>query len=75
MSESDPRPSRFRRVSISLASAVGVIAVVVAGAVVWLLLTDPITVAEAVDRGEYGPLVEELADVLYNALVGLMRYL
>jgi flagellar basal body-associated protein FliL len=75
MSESDPRPSRIRRVSISLASAVGVIAVVVAAATVWLLLTDPITVAEAVDSGEYGPLVEELADVIYNALVGLIRYL
>jgi hypothetical protein len=75
MSESDSRPSRFRRVSISLASAVGVVSVVVAGAIVWLLLTDPITVAEAVDSGEYGPLVEELADVIYNALVGLIRYL
>jgi hypothetical protein len=75
MPESDPRPSRFRRVSISLASAVGVVTVVVAAATVWLLLTDPITVAEAVDSGEYGPLVEELADVIYNALVGLIRYL
>lgn len=75
MSDSDPRPNRFRRVSISLASAVGVVAAVVSGATAWLLLTDPITVAEAVDTGDYGPLVEELADVLYNALVGLMRYL
>ncbi len=38
-------------------------------------LTDPITVAEAVDTGEYAPLVEELADVIYKALVGLIRYL
>lgn len=75
MSDSDPRANRFSRVSISLASAVGVVAAVVAGATAWLLLTDPITVAEAVDTGDYGPLVEEIADVLYNALVGLIRYL
>jgi membrane protein YdbS with pleckstrin-like domain len=75
MSESDPRASRFRRVSFSLAAVVGLAAVVVAGATVWLVLTDPVTVAEAVDTGEYGPLVEELADVIYKALVGLIQYL
>ena len=48
---------------------------VVASATIWLVLTDPVTVAEAVDSGEYAPLVEELADVIYNALVGLIRYL
>jgi hypothetical protein len=71
----DPRPSRVRRVSLSLASVVGVITLVVAGATVWLVLTDPITVAEAVDSGEYAPLVEELADVIYNAIIGLIGYL
>lgn len=75
MSDPDPRPNRFRRASVSLAGVVGLVAVVVAGATVWLVLTDPVTVAEAVDSGEYAPLVEELADVLYNALVGLIRYL
>lgn len=75
MSESTPRPNRVRRVSMGLAGVVGVIAVVMAGAVVWLVLTDPVTVAEAVDTGEYTPLVEELADVIYRALVGLISYL
>lgn len=75
MSAVESRPSRVRRVSISLAGVVGIVAAMVAGATVWLVLTDPITVAEAVDSGEYGPLVEELADVIYNALVGLIRYL
>ena len=75
MSEPDPQASRFRRVSFSLAAVVGLGAVVVAGAAMWLVLTDPVTVAEAVDTGEYGPLVEELADVLYKALIGLMQYL
>lgn len=75
MSDSDPKPSTLRRVGFSLAGVVGLVAAVIAGATVWLTLTDPVTVAEAVDAGEYGPLVEEIADVLYRALVGLIRYL
>jgi hypothetical protein len=75
MSDSDPKPRTLRRVGFSLAGVVGLVAVVIAGATAWLMLTDPVTVAEAVDAGEYGPLVEEIADVLYRALVGLIRYL
>ena len=75
MSDPEPRPSRFRSLSISLAGAVGLVATVLAGATIWLVLTDPVTVAEAVDSGEYAPLVEELADVIYNAIVGLIKYL
>ena len=75
MSESTPRSNRFRRVSFGLAGAMGLVAVVMAGAVVWLVLTDPVTVAEAVDTGEYAPLVDELADVIYKALIGLISYL
>jgi hypothetical protein len=54
---------------------VGVVVAVIAAATIWLMLTDPVTVAEAVDTGEMGPLVEELADVIYKALVGLIKYL
>ena len=75
MSEPEPRPSRLHSLSISLAGAVGLVAVVLAGATIWLVLTDPVTVAEAVDSGEFTPLVEELASVIYNALVGLIKYL
>ncbi len=75
MSDPEPRPSRFRSLSISLAGVVGLIAVVIASATIWLALTDPVTVAEAVDSGEYSPLVEELANVIYDALVGLIKYL
>ena len=75
MSDPDPRPSRFRSVSVSLAGAVGLVAAVLAGATIWLVLTDPVTVAEAIDSGEFAPLVEELADVIYNAIVGLIKYL
>ena len=75
MSDVQPRPSRIRSLSISLAGAVGLVAAVIAGATIWLVLTDPVTVAEAVDSGDYEPLVEELASVIYNAIVGLIKYL
>jgi hypothetical protein len=48
---------------------------VLAGATIWLLLTDPMTVADAVDTGEVSPLVRQLAGVLYDALAGLLKYL
>ena len=44
-------------------------------ATVWLLLTDPVTVAESLDSGEVSPLVQSLAGSLYEALVRLLRYL
>lgn len=77
MSDPVPTPSRsrLRGLGISLAGIVGLIALVIAGATIWLALTDPITVAEAVDTGEYQPLVEELAAVIYNALKGILGYL
>ena len=59
----------------SIAVLIGVAASVVAGATIWLLVTDPVTVASAVNEGEISPLVERLAEVLYNALSGLLRYL
>ncbi len=59
----------------SVAVLIGVVAAVIAGATIWLLLTDPVTVANAVDEGEISPLVHQLAQVIYNALVGLLDYL
>jgi hypothetical protein len=59
----------------SVAGLVAVLAAVVAGATIWLLLTDPVTVATAVDEGEISPLVRQLAQVLYNAVAGLLDYL
>jgi len=48
---------------------------VIAGATIWLLVTDPVTVASAVNEGEISPLVKRLAEVLYDAIAGLLRYL
>lgn len=59
----------------SVAILIGVLAAIVAGATIWLLLTDPVTVANAVEAGQISPLVRQLADIIYNALSGLLDYL
>jgi hypothetical protein len=66
---------RFAPLSVSLAGTIAILSAILAGATIWLLLTDPVTVADAVDSGEVSPLVRQLAGVLYNALAGLLRYL
>ena len=65
----------FARLSLSLAGVIGVIAVALAGATIWLLLTQPVTVANAVAQGEVSPVVRALAGALYNAFAGLLKYL
>ena len=67
--------SGFSNRLFSLVGIVGLFAVVIAGATVWLLLTDPVTVAESMDSGEVSPLVQSLAGSLYDAIVRLLKYL
>ena len=66
---------RSSRLSVSLSAGVALIAAVFAGALIWLLLSDPVTVADAVETGEMTPLVTELAHVIYQALLNLLDYL
>jgi hypothetical protein len=56
----------------SVAVLIGVLAAVIAGATIWLVLTDPVTVANTLDGGEVSPLVRQLAEVIYKALAGLL---
>lgn len=69
------RPRAIGSLSFSLVSIVGVLALIIAGATIWLLLTDPVTVAESVDSGEVTPLVSTLASRILEALRGLLKYL
>jgi multidrug resistance efflux pump len=62
---------RFAGVALFIAA----LAAVVAGATIWLLVTDPVTTAMAVESGQVTPLVRELADLLYQAVAGLLGYL
>ena len=66
---------RLQGFSTSLFGVVAVITVVLAVATIWLFLTNPVTVANAVNEGEVSPLVRDLASVLFNALRGLLKYL
>jgi hypothetical protein len=69
------RNSALGSLSFSLVGIVGLLAVVMAGATIWLLLTDPVTVAESIDSGEVSPLVTTLATRIFEALRGLLKYL
>ena len=69
------RTNSLGSLSFSLVGIVGVLAAVIAGATMWLVLTDPVTVAESVDTGEVSPLVRSLATTIYEALRGLLKYL
>ena len=66
---------RSSRLSVSLSAGVAIIAAVFAGALIWLLLSDPVTVADVIETGEMAPLVTELANVIYQALLNLLDYL
>jgi hypothetical protein len=66
---------RLQRLSLSLFGVVAFVSIVLAAATVWLFLTNPVTVATAVNEGDVSPLIRDLADVLFNALRGLLKYL
>jgi hypothetical protein len=66
---------QFRRVGVSVFGAVAIISVIVSAATVWLVLTDPVTVANAVNQGDVSPFVRNLALVIFQALQGLLKYL
>lgn len=63
------------RLSLSLFGSVALLSAVLAAATIWLLLTDPVTVADAVESGQVSPLVKALAGVLYDAFHGILKYL
>jgi hypothetical protein len=69
----------FGRWSVSLIAAIGIAAASVAAATIWLLLTDPVGSREMMDvvvqRGDVTPLLQALANVIYDALKGLFGYL
>ena len=64
-----------QRISVSLFSLVAVVTIALAGATIWLFLTNPVTVANAINEGDVTPLVRNLAQVIFQALSGLLKYL
>ena len=66
---------RLQGFGMGVFGAIAMIAVVLAVATVWLFLTNPVTVANAVNEGTISPFVRDLAAVLLAALQGLLKYL
>jgi len=68
-------PGKWQGLGVSLFSAIAVVSIVLAAATVWLFLTNPVTVVNAVNDGEISPMVRNLAQVLFEALRGILKYL
>jgi len=62
-------------VSASLCSMLAVVAALLAGATVWLLLSDPVGMTVALNQGSVTPLVAELSDLFASAVRELLRWL
>jgi hypothetical protein len=63
------------RAGLSLAGIIVAVAVTLAVATLWLLLTDPVTVADAVATGDVAPFVSAIAEVIATAVRGILSYL
>jgi len=65
--------------SVTMVAMVGAVAAAIAGATIWLLLTDPVSGADAVSTavatGDLGPFMRAIGAVLYEALQGLFKFL
>jgi hypothetical protein len=61
--------------TMSLIGLMALLSAVLAGATIWLLLTDPVSVAGAFQEGEVSPLVSVLARAIADALSSLLDYL
>jgi len=66
---------KYERIGLSLVGAIALLVIVLAVATIWLFLTNPVTVATAVNEGEISPFVRGLTDLLLQALQGLLKYL
>jgi multidrug resistance efflux pump len=67
--------SSLQRVGVSLFTLIALVSIVLAAATIWLFVTNPVTVANAVNEGEISPLVSQLAKVLLQAFSGILTYL
>lgn len=77
MGDDRPEPAAERGLGrvFGVAAVVGLSAAVVGGSTMWLLITDPVTVASAIEDGQISPLVRQLAQVILDAVAGLLEYL
>ena len=60
------------RYGLGFFGVVAVLAATLAGAAIWLMLTDPVTVADSLSSGDLSPIMKALAGALYEAVKGLL---
>jgi len=60
---------------LTLSSLMGVATSGMAALTIWLLLTQPLTVANAVNARDLTPLLRAIAGALFTALSAVIRYL
>jgi len=65
----------MERFGVGVLTAVAIVVLVLTAATVWLFVTSPATLATAMTDGEVSPFIRDLADVLLQALKGLLKYL
>jgi hypothetical protein len=63
------------RLSLSFVGVVGVLAATIAASLIWLLITDPVSVAESVTQGDVSPIIRAMGSVIYDALKDVLGYL
>ncbi len=66
---------RLGDVGVSMVGTVAIVSLVLAVASVWLLLTDPVTVATVVTGGEVSPFLRDLLAVIVAMLRDLLEFL
>lgn len=71
---SPPKGRILRRV-FSAVSVSAVVMAPVASLALWLLLTDPVTAAGVIERGDLLPVVKALAAVVGKAITAVLRFL
>ena len=65
----------WTRVSIGVAGTAAIVSALLATATIWLLMTDPTTMAAAIDRRTVAPIARALAAALVDVFQVLLRYL
>mgnify|MGYP007042368308 FL=1 len=66
------------RVPLTAFTVAGIVAIacmVLAAATLWLLFTDPVTVANAVNEGSLSAILQSLANALLETVRTLLQYL
>jgi hypothetical protein len=66
---------QFRNVGVGMVGAVAIVSTIVAAAIVWVLITDPVTVASVATEGPVSPIVRDLTAVIITVLRQLLRFL